>query len=77
VKTDYTIKPGFLYNTSVTEILALIGVLLLLGTTESSKGSTASIWAKDGTGKRWYWQANLHSIDKSEAFFVSCAFLTL
>jgi hypothetical protein len=51
VKTSYTSKPGFLYNTSVTEIRALIGILLFLGATKSSKGSTASIWAKDGTGK--------------------------
>ena len=33
------------------EIRALIGILLFLGATKSSKGSTASIWAKDGTGK--------------------------
>jgi len=51
VKTTYTSKPGFLYNTSVTEIRALIGILLFLGATKSSKESTASIWAKDGTGK--------------------------
>ena len=35
----------------MTEIRALIGILLLLGATKSSKESTASIWAKDGTGK--------------------------
>jgi len=51
VKTSYTSKAGFLYNTSMTEIHALIGILLLLGATKSSKESTASIWAKDGTGK--------------------------
>jgi len=51
VKTMYTSKPGFLYNTSVTEIRALIGILLFLGATKSSKESTASIRAKDGTGK--------------------------
>jgi len=51
VKTSYTSKPGFLYNTSVTEIRALIGILLFLGATKNSKQSTASIWAKDGTGK--------------------------
>ena len=51
VKTSYTSKPGFLYNTIVTEIRALIGILLFLGATKSSKESTASIWAKDGTGK--------------------------
>jgi len=51
VKTSYTSKAGFLYNTSVTEICALIGILLFLGTTKSSKDSSASIWAKDGTGK--------------------------
>jgi len=51
VKTSYTSKPGFLYNTTVTEIRAPIGILLFLGATKSSKESTASIWAKDGTGK--------------------------
>ena len=51
VKTSYTSKPGFLYNTSMTEIRALIGILLFLDATKSSKESTASIWAKDGTGK--------------------------
>jgi len=51
VKTSYTSKPGFLYNTTVTEIRALIGILLFLGATKSSKENTASIWAKDGTGK--------------------------
>jgi len=51
VKTSYTSKPGFLYNTSVTEIHALIRILLFLGATKSSKESTASIWEKDGTGK--------------------------
>ena len=52
VKTSYARKTGFLYNTSMTEIRALIGILLFLGSTKSSKESTASIWAKDGTGKR-------------------------
>src|SRR5215510_11668269 len=33
------------------EIRGLIGILLFLGATKSSKESTASIWAKDGTGK--------------------------
>jgi len=51
VKTTYTSKPGFLYNTSATEIRVPIGILLFLGATKSSKESTASIWAKDGTGK--------------------------
>ena len=51
VKASYTSKAGFLYNTSVPEIRALIGILLFLGATNSSKESTASIWAKDGTGK--------------------------
>ena len=53
VKTSYMSKPvcTFLYNTSVTEIRALIGILLFLGATKSSKGSTASIWANDDTGK--------------------------
>jgi len=35
----------------VTEIRTLIGILLFLGATKSSKESTVSIWAKDGTGK--------------------------
>jgi hypothetical protein len=39
------------YNSSVTEIRALIGILLFLGATKSSKEGTASIWAEDGTGK--------------------------
>ena len=51
VETRYTSKPGFLYSTSVTEIRALIGILLFLGATKSTKESTASIWAKDVTGK--------------------------
>jgi hypothetical protein len=51
VKTSYTSKPGFLYNTSVTGIRALVGILLFLGATKSFKESTASIWAKDVTGK--------------------------
>jgi len=51
VKTSYTSKTRFLYNTSMTEIRALISILLFLGATKSSKESTASIWAKDGTGK--------------------------
>jgi len=51
VKSSYTSKAGFLYKTSVTEIRALIGILLFLGATESSKESSASIWEKDGTGK--------------------------
>jgi len=28
-------------------------------------------------GKRWYWQANLHGSEESEAFFVSCVLLML
>jgi putative SOS response-associated peptidase YedK len=51
VKTIYTIKHGFLYNKSMTVIRALIGILLFLGATKSSKERTANIWAKDGTGK--------------------------
>jgi len=51
LKTSYTSKPGFLYNTSVTEIRALMGIMLFLGATNSSKESTASSWAKDGIGK--------------------------
>ena len=37
VKTTYTSKPGFLYNTSVTEIRAPIGILLFFGATNNSK----------------------------------------
>jgi len=51
VKTSYTSESGFLFNTSVTEIPALMGFLLFLGAARSSTESTASIWAKDGTGK--------------------------
>jgi len=51
VKTSYKSNPGFPYNTCVTEIRALIGILLFLGATKSSKESNANIWAKDGTGK--------------------------
>ena len=50
VKTSYTSESKFMYNTSVTEIRELIGILLFLGTTKSSKESTASILAKDGAG---------------------------
>jgi len=51
VETSYTSKPGFLYNTSVTEIRALIGIPLLLDSTKTSKENIASIWVKDGTDK--------------------------
>jgi len=37
VKTSYTSKPGFLYNTSVAEIHALISILLFLGATKTPK----------------------------------------
>jgi hypothetical protein len=37
VKTNYTIIHGFLYNKSVTENRALIGILLLLVATKKSK----------------------------------------
>ena len=47
----YTIRSGFTYNTDATEVRGLIGVLLFLGVTKSSKESTASIWSTDGTGK--------------------------
>ena len=33
------------------EIKALIGILILLDATKSSKEATSSIWAEDGTGK--------------------------
>ena len=72
VKTSYTSKPGFLYNTSVTEIRALIGILLFLGTTTCSKDSSASIWAKDGTGK----PICIATMSRKR-FFVSCVLLTL
>jgi len=72
VKTSYTSKPGFLYNTTVTEIRALIGILLFVGATKSSKESTASIWVKDGTGKPICLAAM-----SQKRFFVSCVLLTL
>ena len=65
-------KPGFLYNTSVTEIRAPIGILLFLGATKSCKESTASIWEKDGTGKPICIAAM-----NQKSFFVSCVLLTL
>jgi hypothetical protein len=71
VKTSYTSKPGFLYNKSVIEIRALIGILLFLGATKS-KESTASSWAKDGTGKPICIAAM-----SQKHFFVSCVLLTL
>ena len=72
VKTSYTRKPGFLYNTRMTEIRELIGILLFLGATKSSKESTASIWAKDGTGKPICIAAMCQKL-----FFVSCVLLML
>jgi len=72
VKTSYTSKPTLLYNTSVTEIRALIGILLFLGATKRSKESTASIWAKDGTGKPICIVAM-----SQKRYFVSCLLLTL
>jgi len=51
VETSYTSKHGFLRNATVTEIRALIGILLFLGATNSSKESAANIWANGGTGK--------------------------
>jgi hypothetical protein len=50
-KKSYKSKPGYLYNTSVTEIRAYIGILLFLGVAKSSKEIIAGIRAKDGTGK--------------------------
>ena len=70
--TSYTSKPGFLYNTSVTEIRALIGILLFLGVRNSSKGSTASIWTNDCTDKPICIAAM-----SQNGFFVSCVLLTL
>jgi len=72
VKSSYTSKAGFLYNTSVTEVRALIGILLFLGTTTCSKDSSASIWAKDGTGK----PICIATMSRKR-FFVSCVLLTL
>jgi hypothetical protein len=37
VKTSYISKPGFLYNTSMTEIRSLIGIMLSLCTTRAPK----------------------------------------
>ncbi|XP_059174346.1 piggyBac transposable element-derived protein 4-like [Physella acuta] len=51
VKVSYIRNAGFLYQTNVVEIRALIGILLFLGATKNSKESTASIWSKDSTGK--------------------------
>jgi hypothetical protein len=68
VKTSYTSKPGFLYNTSVTEIPALIGILMFLGVTKSSKESTASIWAKDGTGE----PISIAAMSQKRFLFVYC-----
>jgi hypothetical protein len=72
MKTIYTNKPGFPYNTRVTEIRALTGILLFLGATKSSKESTARIWAKDGTGMPICIAAM-----SQKRFFVSCVLLTL
>jgi hypothetical protein len=69
VKTSYTIKPGFLCNTSVTEIRALMSILLFVVATKSSKESTASIWAQDGTGKPIFIAA---ISQKRLLFFVHC-----
>jgi len=66
MKTSYTSKPVFVYNTSVSEIRALIGILLFLGARMSSKESTASIWGKDGTGK-----PNCIAAMSEKRFFVS------
>jgi len=71
VKTSYTSKPGFLYNTSVTEICAHIGIHVLGRYKELQRKYCKHL------GERWYWQANLHSSDELEAFFVSCVLLTL
>ena len=51
VRKAYTIRSGFTYDTNETEVRGLIGVLLFLGVTKSSKESTASVWSTDGTGK--------------------------
>jgi hypothetical protein len=72
VKINYTIKTGFLYNTSATEICALLGILLFVSATNSSKESTESIWAKDGTNK----PICISAINQKR-FFASCALLTL
>ena len=51
VKEKFATRQGFTYETKDEEIKALIGILILLGATKSSKQSTSSIWAEDGTGK--------------------------
>ena len=51
VRKAYTIRSGFTYDTDATEVGGLIGILLPLGVTKSSKESTASIWSTVGTGK--------------------------
>ena len=51
VKEKFATRQGFTYETKDEEIKALLGILILLGATKSSKESTSSIWAEDGTGK--------------------------
>ena len=51
VREAYTHRPGFTYDTNETEIRALIGVLLVLVVTKTSKEITPSVWEADGTGK--------------------------
>ena len=71
VKTSYTRKPGFLYNTSMTEIRELIGILLFLGATKCSKKVLQAF------GRKMVLASQFASSDESEASFVSCVLLTL
>ena len=63
VKTSYTSKPTLLYNTSVTETRTHRYPAVLGRYKELQRKYCKHL------GERWYWQANLHSSDKSEAFF--------
>ena len=51
VRKDFIIRSGYTYGINETEVRGLIGVLLFLGVTKSSKESTASVWSTDGTEK--------------------------
>ena len=46
-----TIRSGFTYDKNETEVRGLLGDLLFLGVTKSSKESTANVWSTDGIMK--------------------------
>lgn len=54
VRSKYKGKCRFTYNTNEEELKAILGVLLFLIVTKSSKESVSSIWTMDGTGKQLY-----------------------